>query len=44
MYAALAPVMDRIKVGKPPAWIPQAVVDDAAVPVGPPPSPAAGDM
>jgi hypothetical protein len=38
MYDALAPVVDRIQKGKPPTEIPQAVVDDAAVPAGPEPS------
>ncbi|MFE2640553.1 hypothetical protein ACFXKS_34965 [Streptomyces scopuliridis] len=40
MYAALAPVVDRIERDGPPAEIPRAVVDDAAVPAGPSPSPS----
>ncbi|MFI1226166.1 MULTISPECIES: hypothetical protein [unclassified Streptomyces] len=39
MYDAIAPVVDRIKKGKPPAEVPQAVVDDAVAPVSPAPSP-----
>lgn len=35
MYDAIAPVVDRIEKGKPPAEIPQAVVDDAVVPSQP---------
>ncbi|MEU0374691.1 hypothetical protein ABZ070_31675 [Streptomyces sp. NPDC006283] len=40
MYDAIAPVVDRIEKGKPPTEVPQAVVDDAAVPAGPEPSKA----
>ncbi|WP_457512144.1 hypothetical protein [Streptomyces sp. TE33382] len=40
VYNALAPVIDRIKPGRPPEGIPRAVVDDAAVPAGPAPSPS----
>ncbi|MCX4971086.1 hypothetical protein OHA98_41480 [Streptomyces sp. NBC_00654] len=39
MYNALTPVIDRIKPGQPPTDVPRAVVDDAAVPAGPAPSP-----
>lgn len=39
MYEAIAPVVDRIEKGKPPAAIPQAVVDDAVASVSPTPSP-----
>ncbi|MEU0524896.1 hypothetical protein [Streptomyces niveus] len=40
MYNALAPVVDGVKPGQTPAAVPQAVVDDAAVSAGSPPSPA----
>ncbi|QHZ00084.1 hypothetical protein SSPS47_33850 [Streptomyces sp. S4.7] len=40
MYNALAPVVDGVKPGQTPAVVPQAVVDDAAVSAGSPPSPA----
>ncbi|WEH43997.1 hypothetical protein [Streptomyces sp. AM 2-1-1] len=35
MYAAIAPVVDRIQAGVQPTELPEAVVDDAAVPAGP---------
>lgn len=40
MYEAIAPVVDRIEKGKPPAGVPQAVVDDAVVPTPPAASPS----
>ncbi|MEU1122498.1 hypothetical protein ABZ371_02680 [Streptomyces sp. NPDC005899] len=40
MYDAIAPVVDRIEKGKPPAEVPQAVIDDAVGPVAPTPSPS----
>lgn len=40
MYDAIAPVVDRIQKGMEPSQVPQAVVDDAAVPAGPPLPPA----
>ncbi|MFI1189421.1 hypothetical protein [Streptomyces californicus] len=40
MYEAIAPVVDRIEKGKPPAEVPQAVVDDAVAPASPAPSPS----
>uniref|UniRef100_UPI003C7C94AA hypothetical protein n=1 Tax=unclassified Streptomyces TaxID=2593676 RepID=UPI003C7C94AA len=40
MYEAIAPVVDRVKKGMPPAEVPQAVVDDAAAQSGPTPSPS----
>ncbi|MGA6172553.1 hypothetical protein ACPEIF_20170 [Streptomyces sp. NPDC012600] len=42
MYDAIAPVVDRIEKGKPPAEVPQAVVDDAVVPTGPTPTVTSG--
>ncbi|MEU1091591.1 hypothetical protein ACFYPN_32060 [Streptomyces sp. NPDC005576] len=40
MYEAIAPVVDRIERGKPPAEVPQAVIDDAVAPTAPAPSPS----
>ncbi|MFI5752465.1 hypothetical protein ACIBBE_42965 [Streptomyces sp. NPDC051644] len=40
MYNAIAPVVDRIQKDTPLTEVPQAVVDDAAVPAGAAPSPA----
>ncbi|MFD8828246.1 hypothetical protein ACFV1C_38670 [Streptomyces sp. NPDC059605] len=42
MYEALAPVVDRIRKGAPPAEVPAATVDDAVAPAGPGTSPSAG--
>jgi hypothetical protein len=39
MYSALAPVVDRVEIGRPPAAVPRAVVDDSAVAAGSTPSP-----
>ncbi|MFJ4917629.1 hypothetical protein [Streptomyces sp. NPDC088726] len=42
MYDSIAPVVDRIEKGKPPAEVPRAVVDDAVVPTRLPSPPTPG--